>query len=78
MNRAIRSQHTVAAMVRISSTLRVLITQILVPMRTQHDRRKITRNINVKTCIKGDLLVSVMTFCVGCMLDKATSMKAQS
>jgi hypothetical protein len=77
MNRAIRSLHTVAAMIRISSTLRVLITQILVPMRTEHDRRKITRNINVKTCIKGDLLVSVTTFCVRCILGRATSIKAQ-
>jgi hypothetical protein len=77
MNRAIRSLLTVATMISISSTLRALIMRILVPMRTEHEKRKMTRNINVKTCIKGDLLVSVTTFCVGCILGKVTSIKAQ-
>jgi uncharacterized Zn finger protein len=77
MDRAIGSLHTVAAMVRISSTLRVFVITILVPMRTEHDKRKMTRNINVKTCIKGHLLVSVMTSCVGCILGKAIAIKVR-
>ena len=77
MDRAIRSLHTVAAMVKISSTLSVFVIRILVPMRTEHDKRNMTRNINVKTFIKGDLLVSVMTSCVGCILGKAITIKAR-
>jgi hypothetical protein len=52
-------------MARISSALKVLIMRIFVPMRTEHERREMTRNINVKTWISGDLLVSVMIFCGG-------------
>jgi hypothetical protein len=77
MDRAIRPLHTVAAMVKISSTLRVFVIRILVPMRTEHDKRNMTRNINVKTFIKGDLLVSVMTSCVGCIVGKAITIKVR-
>jgi hypothetical protein len=62
-------------MVSISSTLRVLIMRILVPMRTEHERREIARNIKVKTWTSGDLLVSVMTFCVGCILGEAMAIR---
>jgi hypothetical protein len=58
-------------MVSISSTLRVLIMRIFVPMRTEHESREMTRNINVKTWISGDLLVSVMIFCGGCIFGEA-------
>jgi ABC-type phosphate transport system permease subunit len=62
-------------MVSISSTLRVLIMQIFVPMRTEHESREMTRNINVKTWISGDLLVSVMIFCVGCIFGEAMAIR---
>jgi hypothetical protein len=58
-------------MVSISSTLRVLIMRIFVPMRTEHENREMKRNINVKTWISGDLLVSVMIFCGGCIFGEA-------
>jgi hypothetical protein len=58
-------------MVRISSALRILIMRILVPVRTEHARRAMTRNIKVKTWTSGDLLVSVITFCVGFMSGEA-------
>jgi hypothetical protein len=77
MDRAIGSLHTVAATVKISSTLRAFVIRILVPMRTEHDKRNMTRNINVRTFIKGDLLVSVMTSCVGCILGKAIAIKVR-
>jgi uncharacterized membrane protein len=77
VNRATRPLLTIATMVSISSTLRILIMWIFVPMRTEHESREITRNINVKTWISGDLLVSVMIFCIGCIFGEAMAHQHQ-
>lgn len=59
---------TVATMVSTSSTPTDLVVWIFVPTRTKHDRTVMTRNINVNTCTSGDLLESVIIFCVAFMV----------